>query len=542
VTQSRRTFLKTAAAATVATALPPRAVRFAARRTLGRVPPGEGPLIDDPALEAIAHRAVDAAVQAGASYADVRLTRTRAWRVDTTDPLSLWDSELLHLGARALVDGYWGFAATPAWTVDAAARVGREAVAQAKANALGKQRVVSLGTIPVVDHGRWTMPVRVDPFALPVAELGDRLGGIEHAIARVPQVAGLQARYEFLAQDKAFASSAGSYLTQRRYLTGADWQLTVRLSTGAVSEPYTVARLAPAGRGLEHIVDAPLEDDARAIVEEAERDARLPAKPVEVGRYATAFDAATMIALLDQTLGPATELDRALGYEANAGGTSYITDPLAMVGSYQAAAPAVTVMADRSAPGGCATTKWDDEGVEPDAFPIVKDGTLVDFQTTRESAAWLAGYYATRGAPTQSHGCAVAATAEDPVLAQTPNLSLAPGAGDASFDDLVREVRDGIAVRRAALMMDFRASSGMGLGTMYQIKGGKPVARIGGAAFLFRSTELWKSVIALGGAASAEARGRLQAKGEPVQRSYHTVRAVPAIVKDLTVVDWTRRA
>ena len=46
-----------------------------------------------------------------------------------------------------------------------------------------------------------------------------------------------------------------------------------------------------------------------------------------------------MASLVEQTFGVATQLDRALGYEANAGGTSYIDDPLGMVGHLQVARP-----------------------------------------------------------------------------------------------------------------------------------------------------------------------------------------------------------
>src|SRR5688572_10217939 len=70
------------------------------------------PAIRDPRLKALALRAIDAARSAGATYADVRLThtRTRGFRGNPQPP---GDRESIVVGARALVDGYWGFASGP---------------------------------------------------------------------------------------------------------------------------------------------------------------------------------------------------------------------------------------------------------------------------------------------------------------------------------------------------------------------------------------------------------------------------------------------
>jgi TldD protein len=263
---------------------------------------------------------------------------------------------------------------------------------------------------------------------------------------------------------------------------------------------------------------------------------------VDVGRYDAVLDARTMASLVDETLGRATELDRALGYEANAGGTSYLNDPFGMLGSYQAGASALTLTAERSEAGGVATVKWDDEGVAPDAFTLVKEGVLGDFQTTRESAGWLKDVYAKRGTPLRSHGCAGAPSAVYASLQQAPNLTLAPGHEAKDFDALVSGIAKGIAIKGAGLDMDFQHASGLGMGQVYEIKGGKRVARIGSAGFLFRATELWRALEAVGGEASLRRYGVMTAKGEPAEQSYHSVTAAPAVVKDLTLVDPMRKA
>jgi Predicted Zn-dependent proteases and their inactivated homologs len=213
-----------------------------------------------------------------------------------------------------------------------------------------------------------------------------------------------------------------------------------------------------------------------------------------------------------------------------------------MLDSYEAGAAAITLTAERSQRGGAATTKWDDEGVEPDDLTLVKSGVLRDFQTTREGAGWLGASYAKRGSPVRSHGCAAAPSALEAPLTHTPNLTLTPGGKKLDFDAAIANVGKGIAVRGMGVDMDFQSSSGLATGSVYEVKGGKRVAHLNGAGFLFRSTELWKGLKAVGGAESLRRYGQLASKGEPAQRTYHSVTAPPAVFEQLTLIDVMRKA
>jgi hypothetical protein len=77
---------------------------------------------------------------------------------------------------------------------------------------------------------------------------------------------------------------------------------------------------------------------------------------------------------------------------------------------------------------------------------------------------------------------------------------------------------------------------------IYQVKRGKRTAFIGGAGFLFRAPELWKGLLALGGSASARRYGFTSSKGEPSQEVHHSVTAIPATFKQLTLIDPQRKA
>jgi hypothetical protein len=63
------------------------------------------------------------------------------------------------------------------------------------------------------------------------------------------------------------------------------------------------------------------------------------------------------------------------------------------------------------------------------------------------------------------------------------------------------------------------------------------------SAVLFRSSELWKNIQALGGSKSIEWSGRFgSTKGTPKQYTSYSISAVPARVKQMAVIDRTRKA
>jgi TldD protein len=532
MTISRRDFVKVGAAAASLVALP-RGLRAATT-------PNRPPLLAgaDPDRRALALRAVDAAKSAGASYADVRLTHNWLRRFGDKD---FGDAESMEVGVRALVQGYWGFASGPVWSPDEMVRLGREAVHQAKTNALGKTRAVNLAPVPAVPNGDWTMPVEIDPFEISPYEIVDYLRGLAIYAANLKRGTGVEyIDATFAKQEKAFASSEGSFCTQRLYSGAGDFRLSFEKDRR--KDQMDVDLLTVAGLGWELYTGQPIREEVRKVIDRMEADMKLLKKPVDVGRFDTVVDARGVSMLADMTLGRATELDRALGYEANAGGTSYMNAPFDMIGSYQAGAPSLTLSAERSSSGGAASVKWDDEGVVPDEFTIVKDGVLSDFQTTRESAGWLEPYYSRSNRPMRSHGCANSDSAIDAPLQHSPNLVLHPGREALDFNGLVAGMVDGIAITNMSATLDFQHLNGLTSGRVYEVKKGKIVSMIDGGGVLFRAPELWKGLHALGGAASSRRFGSFSAKGEPAQATCHSVTAVPAVFKQLTLIDPQRKA
>lgn len=145
--------------------------------------------------------------------------------------------------------------------------------------------------------------------------------------------------------------------------------------------------------------------------------------------------------------------------------------------------------------------------------------------------------------PVQSHGCAGAPTALQAPLQHSPNLVLDPGSAALDFDGAIAELEQGVAIRGLGLDMDFQGMNGLGTtDRIYEVRNGRKVARIVGAGVLFRAPELWKGLQALGGRDSVRRYGMSAVKGEPAQRSYHSVSAPPAVFDQVTLIDVARKA
>jgi len=528
-------------------------------------------------MHALARQTIDAAMAAGATYADARLTHTLtetytpggrgAWDGPASVPLVFREGVtfgsptlIMGIGVRAFVNGYWGFASSPYWTATDAPRLGREAASQSLANAKsGAARDAVLGSVPIVKDGHWIMP-GIDPFTVPVDEKIDFLQTMIELVYQSSRhygaaIAGFDYSLQLKREERVFASSEGASYTQVQYRCKPN-TLAPLLEVG-YSEPWferDTTRMGKSGwavpplyaRGWDLVRNLKLDTDIPRIMEEARREGhseRTPEKAVDVGRYDIVFDASSAGQLLAQTLGVATQLDRALGYEANAGGTSYLgMDPLEFLGT-SVAADTVNVTADRTTPGALATTPWDDEGIAGEAFPLVRNGVLVDYQTTREQAAWLAPWYAKRGMSVQSRGCARASTALDTPMQMTPNLTLAPGKASVSIEDMIKDTKRGLLFVAGGADMDHQVKNGVFSSVVKprEIRDGRLREAVSNVGVLFSSLELWKHIVAIGGPGTESTSVAEYAKGQPTQYGDCNITAVPLKVTNLAIIDISRR-
>ena len=557
MTISRRHFVHYSAGTAGLAALSPRH----ARTTEQHVPPGDparhallAARANATAMRALASRAVDAARDAGAVYADARLTRTVAQsfihQSASNADASTSDDETLGIGVRALFNGYWGFAASPYWDADEAVRLAHDAVAQARVNSRGGTRHADLGTIPIA-KGDWTTP-GIDPFTIPIEEKIDLMNGWRQSVSDMtPRGLVVElgtASMEFIRQEGVMVSTEGTSIAQTLYRTSGGFPITVRhagwrAAASGEGAGAGAKGLEPQRKGWEQMLDANIRDQIPGMIESAAAMLTVPVRVIDVGRYDLVMDAGTVGNLIASTIGTATQLDRALGYEANAGGTSYLgPNPLELLGTFQVGAPSLTITADRTAPGAAATVAWDDDGVVPTPFTLVQHGMLADYQTTREQAAWLAPYYQKQGRAITSNACARGQTALYLPIQQPPNLTMAPGAAPVSTESLIADTRRGLAVTGGGVSIDFQARGGAGFGMFREINNGKLGAICTNAAYIFSTTELLKNMVAIGGADSVVRGTASNFKGQPYQGALYSVSAVPAKFTNANVIDTSRHA
>src|SRR3954463_1465424 len=130
-------------------------------------------------MDDIATAAVEAALNAGARYADARAMETRSESIDARNGVveSLDRSERAGIGVRALIGSSWGFFAVPDLAPAAARRAGEQAAAVARASTRVSGPDLRLAPeAPVA--GSWASECVEDPWSVSLAEKGELLVGV----------------------------------------------------------------------------------------------------------------------------------------------------------------------------------------------------------------------------------------------------------------------------------------------------------------------------------------------------------------------------
>jgi TldD protein len=538
VAQSRREFIQLSSAAALGLAayrLPPQY----------RIASPSAPPLSDPTFKELAMRALDAAKSAGAEYADVRISQNRNQAIQTREHRvqSLSDSETFGFGVRVLVKGAWGFAASRDLVADEMVRVARQAVAQAQANRAALERPVVLAPVTPTASGTWRGPAEIDPFEVPIEEKVALLLDANTAALKVAGAKFVNSGMFFLREEKTLATSDGTYVVQTIFRSQPQMTVTAVAPDFSDFQSRQSNDIQPMGRGYEHVRDAKLVENATRWATEAVQ--KLGAKPVDVGRYDLVLHPTHLWLTIHESIAHPTELDRAMGYEANYAGTSFVSPPQKMLGTFRYGPEIMNIQGDRTQVGSLSACGWDDEGVVPDTFLIIKKGIVNDYQTTREQAPWLDWWYKKQGKQTRSHGCSYSQSWEDIQFQRMPNVSLLPGEKEQSFEDLIAATDKGIAiVGEGSFSIDQqRYNAQFGGQLFYEIKGGKVVGMLRDVAYQMRTPDFWNAMDMIGGKKSYQMGGAFNdGKGQPSQSNAVSHGCVPARFKQINVINTGRKA
>jgi TldD protein len=456
----------------------------------------------------LAEIALARAKKQGATYADIRINRYRRESIFTREQQvqNVSRTQDFGFGVRVLIKGAWGFSASHIVTPESVRRITDQAIEIAKANGPYQRKPITMVPAPQVTAS-WKSEFKKDPFEVGTDKKTEFLLKLNEAAMRAKGAGFVTSGISCQNEQKFYASTDGSRIDQ--YLIRTLPFFTVTAVNRSAGDFQTRSSLAgPKTIGYEYIEDYPWQAEAEKAGEEAV--AKLSAKAVTPGKYDLILHPSHLWLTIHESVGHSTELDRALLWEANYAGTSFLTPD--KTGKLQFGSKICNFYADRTQPNGLATVGYDDEGVPAQRWPLVKDGIFVDWQTTRDLAPLIG--------EKKSYGCLHADSWGSVPFPRMPNVSLEPARENVSLENLTADVDNGILIYgNGSWSIDQqRYNFQFGGQTFWEIKKGKVGEMLRDVAYQSRTTDFWAACDGLGGQGTYELNGAANdGKGEPTQ-------------------------
>ncbi|HEY5626344.1 MAG TPA: TldD/PmbA family protein [Nitrospira sp.] len=376
----------------------------------------------DLALKRIAH--------SGAEYGDIRLIHSSSQTIAGEDRriASIRDAEDTGFGVRVLYHGGWGFAASSVLSVEEIPRVADLAVEIARGSASLASEKVRLVDEPV-HRDRVVTASRLDPFTVPLDRKTALLSEVMEHVQGQPDIVRSNASLWARRDRKLFVSTEGTRLEFDLLATQGEFTATARHDGRFASRSFSTPHLRT---GYELIDAANFLAEAPRVAAQALEKVKAPA--IRPGTYDLVLDPEHLSLTMHESCGHPSELDRALGYEANYAGTSFLT--MEKQGTFRYGSPHVNLVADNTEPETLAATGYDDDGVACQKWDIVREGLFVGYCTNREVASKIGD--------SRSRGSNRADSWGSVPIVRIANIGLEPGTS--SLDELIAGVTRGIYI------------------------------------------------------------------------------------------------
>jgi TldD protein len=436
-------------------------------------------------MKEVISQALNTATNQRATYVDVRAVQTLTQNISTKNGAVsfLEQSEDLGLGIRVIVDGAWGFASTDDLSKDSIDKTAALAVKIAKASARTKINNVKLAPEKAYTD-TYKTPIKIDPFEVPLERKLELLLALDEELRKTNGITLATGWMNFKKQDKFFGSSEGADIEQTIIRSGVGYSASATDGVSIQTRSYPASWGQHQNKGYELIEELPLLENALRISEEAVALLKAPIAPA--GKKDLIIHSDHLALQIHESCGHPTELDRVLGEEAAFAGTSFLT--LDKIGKFKYGSDKVNIIADSISPGGLGTFGYDDEGVKAQKWDLIKNGLLVGYLTSRETAnIW----------GKSSRGAMRAESWRRIPIIRMVNISLLPGEWE--LEDLISDTKDGLFLQttKSWSIDQQRLNFQFSCELAWEIKNGKKTRLLANPVYQGITPEFWNSCDAI---------------------------------------------
>jgi predicted Zn-dependent protease len=341
-------------------------------------------------------------------------------------------------------------------------------------------------------------------ISLSAGEIRDLLAAECRAAKLDGRIVERTAALSLVDERRVYLSNTGAQVRQRFRFTVP--HLRVTANEGVVTQSRSLEHSQQGG--LEQVARSGFVGAGRRLADEALQLLAAPDCPSANMDLLLMPD--QMMLQVHESIGHPLELDRILGDERNYAGTSFVTPE--MIGSYRYGSELLNVTFDPTLANELATYRYDDEGARAAKVYLIRDGILE--------------------APLGGGGIANSRASgwNRPPIHRMANLNVEPGAS--SLEDMIASIGRGVLMRSNVSWSidDSRNKFQFGCEWGELIDEGRRAGVVKNPNYRGTSATFWRSLWAVGNAASFEVHGtQYCGKGEPNQ-AIHCGHAAPACV------------
>ncbi|MHA2248995.1 MAG: TldD/PmbA family protein [Candidatus Kariarchaeaceae archaeon] len=416
-------------------------------------------------------------------------------------------SQRFHRGINLSVigkEGARGFATSARIVEDDIPELVKHAVGVAKASASKMRKKVDLTEEPIIKDEYKTKYQR-DPFEVEFEEKLEVLKNADQVLRENSQIKVATSNMETRRVNLHFANTEGTQLYQQQTFMGAGVEATAVGQQIQTREHHDYQM-----RGFEFIDEFHYEDEARRVANEAlvlVNEAKNA--PNEKSTFVLC---PYMLGLtIHESTGHPTELDRAMGFEADFAGTSFLTPDL-LGKDYRYGSDLVNLVCDPTIPGNLGHYKYDDEGVATKRFNIIENGIFKNYMTDRETAKEV-GYE-------HSFGNSRISQYNRIPIVRMSHLYLEPDPnGPNGFEDFIGEIKNGIYASgwKSHSIDDKRVNFQFSTQIAWKIENGELTTPLKNLCYNAKTPEFWGSLDMISRDNNIYGHGPICGKGVPMQ-------------------------